>query len=438
MDRLSRRDALRGFAGVAGGAWVLPHIHTSSTTTLPQSGTPGPGGCQVGSSIDFWFNNQNPGRRNCVRTRDYWKTHSSHGPGPYDPAWEIVGEDTPFFRSGKTYYQAITTDPRSNAYYLLAGEFIAAKLNVAAGATMPCGVQWAYNMALSFFQCYTPAQVARSRTLQQKAQCLANSLSCFNNGRAGIPSCDDRRSHQCGPGVGIWFNASMSVTLAAGVTSVVEILFRSQKITFDANGTTYVINVPNSLVRFSPFVNAPSTFFDEMFNRWVTQVPLSTGPTEVFLGGLMWAVPAAGFPVGANPVTWNGTFTLPPEVSQVCWHWGAAVYSSYPGNPDQFGVVARDGTQQAGTPWNLRSKLLPGGTGNGASNYTGDQSQTDCVDCSNGGGGGGNGGGGHGGGGGGHGGGGGGGGGGGHGGGGHDDDDDDDDGGHGGGGGNPL
>lgn len=86
MDSLSRRDALRAFAGVAGGAWVLPHIHTSSTTTLPQSGTPGPGGCQVGSGIDFWFNNQNPGRRNCVRTRDYWKTHSSHGPGPYDPA----------------------------------------------------------------------------------------------------------------------------------------------------------------------------------------------------------------------------------------------------------------------------------------------------------------------------------------------------------------
>lgn len=395
MDRITRREALRSGAGLAGAVWMLPHIRTTTTTTLPQSGSPGPQGCQVGSDIDFWFNNQNPGKKNCVRSYGYWKTHSSHGPSPYDPTWAIVGENTPFFLSGKTYFQAITTNPGTNAYYKLAVQYIAAKLNVAAGASMPLSVQMAFNQATCLFQAYTPAQVQASASLRRSAECLASQLECYNAGRAGVPYCgDDNKSNQCGPGMGIWFNASLSVTLRPNVTGVVEILFRAQTITFNANSTTYVVNVPNSLVRFSPSVSTPTTTYDSMFNRWVTQVPLSTGTTEVFLGGLMWAVPAAGFPVGANPVTWKGTFTLPAEVAQVCWHWGAAVYSSYPSNPNQFGVVARDGVKEAGTPANLTSKLKPGGTGNGGTNYIGDQSPTECADCGGHGGGGGGGGGG--------------------------------------------
>ncbi|MBM2843936.1 MAG: hypothetical protein HW404_1773, partial [Anaerolineales bacterium] len=47
----------------------------------------------------------------CSLTPGYWKTHSMYGPAPYDATWASLGEDTIFFRSGKTYYQVLWTSP---------------------------------------------------------------------------------------------------------------------------------------------------------------------------------------------------------------------------------------------------------------------------------------------------------------------------------------
>jgi hypothetical protein len=72
-----------------------------------------------------------PPKPGCTLTQGYWKTHSKYGPAPYDARWALVGEDTAFFSSGKTWYEAINTSSAGgNAYYILARQYIAAKLNL--------------------------------------------------------------------------------------------------------------------------------------------------------------------------------------------------------------------------------------------------------------------------------------------------------------------
>ena len=59
----------------------------------------------------------------CTLTPGYWKTHSAEGPAPFDDTWDLLGpaaEDTTFFLSGQSYYQALWTAPNGNAYYILA------------------------------------------------------------------------------------------------------------------------------------------------------------------------------------------------------------------------------------------------------------------------------------------------------------------------------
>ena len=70
----------------------------------------------------------------CTLTPGYWKTHSTYGPAPYDETWALVGEDTPFFLSGQSYYDVLWTSPAGNAYYNLSFHYIAAELNDLNGA----------------------------------------------------------------------------------------------------------------------------------------------------------------------------------------------------------------------------------------------------------------------------------------------------------------
>ena len=73
----------------------------------------------------------------CTLTQGYWKTHSDRGPAPYDDAWKnlsVLEEDTLFFNSTKTWYQVFWTPPAGNAFYNLAHQYMAAKLNILNGA----------------------------------------------------------------------------------------------------------------------------------------------------------------------------------------------------------------------------------------------------------------------------------------------------------------
>ena len=95
----------------------------------------------------------------CTHGYGYWKTHSIYGPAPYDSTWALLGEDSTFFLSNKTYHQVIWTPPSGgNAYYQLAHQYIATKLNFLAGAD-PSEAQEAFDEATDLFETYTPEYI---------------------------------------------------------------------------------------------------------------------------------------------------------------------------------------------------------------------------------------------------------------------------------------
>jgi hypothetical protein len=132
----------------------------------------------------------------CTRTLGYWKTHSKYGPAPYDATWAKIlpaGEDTPFFLSGKTYYEALWTQPAGGlVYWNLAHQYIAAELNVLAEASIPGDVLDAWLAAKAIFETYTPAQVGKANTaLGAQAEALAGILDGYNNGLSGPGHCTE-------------------------------------------------------------------------------------------------------------------------------------------------------------------------------------------------------------------------------------------------------
>jgi hypothetical protein len=130
----------------------------------------------------------------CTLTPGYWKTHSAFGPAPYDDTWAMIGESTPFFFSGQSYYQVLWTPPsRGNAYYILAHAYIAAKLNQLNGANFSAA-QSAFDSATALFSnpANTPASVGALRGGARNAWInLASILDNYNNGLIGPGHCSE-------------------------------------------------------------------------------------------------------------------------------------------------------------------------------------------------------------------------------------------------------
>jgi hypothetical protein len=123
----------------------------------------------------------------CTLTQGYWKTHSEFGPAPYDDTWALLadGASTPFFDSGKTYYEILWTAPKKgDAYLILAHQYIAAELNMLNGASVPANVQTAFDAATDYFN-------GDSAT---RAQILgwASILDQYNNGAFGPGHCSEQ------------------------------------------------------------------------------------------------------------------------------------------------------------------------------------------------------------------------------------------------------
>ena len=125
----------------------------------------------------------------CSLTQGYWKSHSKYGPAPYDATWALIGEDTPFFSSGKTWYQAIkTSSAGGNAYYILARQYIAAKLNLAGGASSTPAVTSALAWADGFFAVYSPVSTL-SKAVRAHAIATAGAIADYNEGDIGPGHC---------------------------------------------------------------------------------------------------------------------------------------------------------------------------------------------------------------------------------------------------------
>ena len=92
----------------------------------------------------------------CTLTQGYWKTHSTYGPASKpDATWNLLpggaGPNTVFFLSGASWYQVFWTAPAGNAYYNLADQYMAARLNILDGASAPASVSDAITTATGLF-----------------------------------------------------------------------------------------------------------------------------------------------------------------------------------------------------------------------------------------------------------------------------------------------
>ena len=133
----------------------------------------------------------------CTLSQGYWKTHSPHGPAPEDEtgAWGEEGYDPDdyFYYSGESWYDLFWTAPRGNAYILLAKQYMAARLNIAAGADYG-DVEDALGEAKAFFYNaeHTLDYVAGLRgnnPVRANLLALAEVLDDYNNGIIGPGKC---------------------------------------------------------------------------------------------------------------------------------------------------------------------------------------------------------------------------------------------------------
>ena len=130
----------------------------------------------------------------CTLTQGYWKTHSSYGPAPEDPNWLLLGAlgpDTPFFTSGQTWYQVFWTPPtKGNAYYILAHQYMAAKLNILSGADSTTAVDAAITFAETFFGSHSPTDIL-TKPVRTEVITNAGILGSYNQGLIGPGHCSE-------------------------------------------------------------------------------------------------------------------------------------------------------------------------------------------------------------------------------------------------------
>lgn len=127
----------------------------------------------------------------CTATLGYWKTHSTYGPASKpDATWNLVGgPDAAFFSSGMSWYQLFWTPVGGNAYINLAHQYMAARLNILAGASSTTQVDAAIAWATTFFSTYTPSSTL-TKAVKNQALAYAGLLDDYNNGRIGPGHCD--------------------------------------------------------------------------------------------------------------------------------------------------------------------------------------------------------------------------------------------------------
>ncbi|MBM2822538.1 MAG: hypothetical protein HW413_1284 [Thermoleophilia bacterium] len=147
----------------------------------------------------------------CTLTQGYWKTHSNRGPAPLDTTWNLLpdqpaafdpdgiqeAQDETFFYSGQTWYQVFwTPSSGGNAYYILAKQYMAARLNILNGASSTSAVNTALTNATNYFNnpANTPASALNlSKSARNTLLGYAGTLGKYNEGtiRGGPPHCDE-------------------------------------------------------------------------------------------------------------------------------------------------------------------------------------------------------------------------------------------------------
>ena len=184
----SRRTFVRN-AALAGGlvAWGAPTVKTVQLLGGKQGSPPPPDTTTSTSSRASSTTTTAPPSQSqgCVRTQGYWKNHTD------DPTWPAVGgPSAPFFDSGMTYLEVLHEPPHGNAFFILGHQWIAAELNVAAGAALSPATQAQFDEATNMLQKYSAsADIPKHQPDRARATELSAALDDFNNGKCGTPHC---------------------------------------------------------------------------------------------------------------------------------------------------------------------------------------------------------------------------------------------------------
>ncbi|HEU4560487.1 MAG TPA: hypothetical protein VFS20_21735 [Longimicrobium sp.] len=131
----------------------------------------------------------------CTLTQGYWKNHADPSQKRFDSVWNNLpnGGATAFYHSGKSWLGVFNTPPAGNAYYTLAHQFMAARLNVLGGAATTPAVDAAMNAAHGFFS--NPANVPSvklSNAVKATLTGHAGMLASYNEGATGPGHCSER------------------------------------------------------------------------------------------------------------------------------------------------------------------------------------------------------------------------------------------------------
>lgn len=127
----------------------------------------------------------------CTLTQGYWKTHADITRKQYDNTWSQLsnGPNTTFYSSGKTWLQVFNTAPKGSPYYILAHQYMAAKLNQLNGADTS-SIDAALSWANTWFSSHSPSSNL-SKTEKQQVLNYAALLDNYNNGVVGPGHCSE-------------------------------------------------------------------------------------------------------------------------------------------------------------------------------------------------------------------------------------------------------
>ncbi len=177
------------------------------------------------------------------------------------------------------------------------------------------------------------------------------------------------------PGSVVWINAHISNPGNVPTNTITTVDFTG--VSLVVNTTTYAL--PNGQIVFNPATSTPTTVVNAD-GSWTTTVNPTTGGDIFFVG--------QAIPVDSNMENGHtcSTLSFATNSSDAAltfqWQWGAAVYTSWPGNA-AANTEPVHAAQQAGAPLNaaVQADLIQGPRGGGGSNFTGSWSGTGQGIC---------------------------------------------------------
>ena len=175
----------------------------------------------------------------------------------------------------------------------------------------------------------------------------------------------------------VWINAHLDAkNVPTNTTTTVDFT----GVTLVVNTTSYAL--PNGQVIFNPATTTPTTIVNPD-GSWTTTVNPSFNNDIFFVGQ---AIPVDSNLENGGHGNTGSTLSFSTNSSdstlQFQWQWGAAVYTSWPGNA-AANIEPVHAQQQAGAPLNtaVQKDLIQGPRGGGGSNFTGSWSGTGQGTC---------------------------------------------------------